>query len=67
MNKIVNFIKNDIRNVREALRYTFKREIPNWIFIPYYAVGAVFGIMLLPFIGLWILWVKFELWRLTRR
>lgn len=60
MNKIITFIKNDFVNVRDNLSCKFGREIPLGIYLPYYIIGGLISLPILPFIVLYY-WIKTEI------
>jgi len=63
MRDYINFIKNDFISVREALNYIFKRNIPLWIYIPYY---VIVGVILTPVFVILLFVYKIRIWRFNK-
>ena len=64
MKKIIEFLINDYKSVSEAIHYSFKFKIQEWVILIYYIIMAPIGLILYPIlkIALKIYW-----WILTRK
>lgn len=57
---MMNFFRTDFVNVRYALGELVGREVPLWIFIPYYVILGNIGFLMVPFIKLYF-YIKFKI------
>lgn len=47
---MINFIRNDFRNVKGALKMATNDKLPTWIIVIYYCLVAPICFLLLPFV-----------------
>ena len=48
MKKIIEFLINDYKSVSEAVHYSFKFKIQEWVILIYYIIMAPIAILLYP-------------------
>lgn len=64
MKRIMNYFKNDYRNVKEAIKILSKDKAPNWVIMLYY---VTFVILFFPVIILVLVAYQIFRWHILRK